>query len=243
MSPKHGHTRSVIKRNYALITPEGHVPSVFPGWTDCTPFVLISSALGARLSQFLVALDAKGAGAGATGKDEYFFYVITGKIKLNSVALSEGGFAYLPPLAKFDIRAAAPETKLLVFKKSYEPLAGRKPPAFFTGNEKDIPETPFLGDKDARLKALIPDSAQMDMAVNIFTFEPGATLPCVETHVMEHGILFLAGSGVYRLGADWHPVVAGDAIWIAAYCPQWFIAAGPQPARYIYYKNVNREPA
>ena len=49
--------------------------------------------------------------------------------------------------------------------------------------------------------------------------------------------------GVYRLDADWHPVAAGDAIWIAAYCPQWFIAAGPGPARYIYYKDVNRLPA
>ena len=33
-----------------------------------------------------------------------------------------------------------------------------------------------------------------------------------------------------------------DAIWIAPYCPQWFIAAGPERARYIYYKNVNRSP-
>ncbi len=81
------------------------------------------------------------------------------------------------------------------------------------------------------------------MAVNIFTYDPGATLPFVETHVMEHGMLFLSGSGVYRLDADWHPVTAGDAIWIAPYCPQWFIAAGPQPARYIYYKDVNRIPS
>jgi (S)-ureidoglycine aminohydrolase len=243
MNPKLGHTRSVIKRNYALITADGHVPSVFPGWTDCTPVAVISPALGARFSQFLIALDARSAGVGATGRDEYFFYVVTGKLKINAIALAEGGFAYLPPQAKYDIRGTAPETKLLVFKKTYEPIAGRKPPVFFTGHEKEISESPFLGDKDARLKTLIPDSTQVDLAVNIFTFEPGATLPSVETHVMEHGILFLAGNGVYRLGADWHPVAAGDAIWIAPYCPQWFIAAGPQPARYIYYKNVNREPA
>jgi (S)-ureidoglycine aminohydrolase len=56
-------------------------------------------------------------------------------------------------------------------------------------------------------------------------------------------MLFLAGGGIYRLDADWHPVTAGDAIWIAPYCPQWFIAAGPEPARYIYYKDVNRLPA
>jgi (S)-ureidoglycine aminohydrolase len=242
MNPKPGLTRNVIKRNYALITPDGHVASVFPGWTDCTPFVLVSSALGAGLSQFLISLDVKSVGTGETGKDEWFLYVVAGKSKVNGVALAEGGFAFLPPGTKYDIRGAAKDSQLLIFRKTCEPLAGQKPLAFFTGNEKDISEAPFLGDKRARLKTLIPDSLAADMAVNIFTYDPGATLPFVETHVMEHGMLFLSGGGVYRLDADWHPVTAGDAIWIAPYCPQWFIAAGPQPTRYIYYKNVNRIP-
>lgn len=242
MNPKPGFTRNVIKRNYALITPDGHVPSVFPGWTDCTPIVLISSALGAGLSQFLISLDVKSVGRGATRKDEWFLYVVAGKLKVNGVALTEGGFAFLPPGTKYDVRGAAKDSELLVFKKIYEPLAGQKPLKFFTGNEKEISEAPFLGDKHARLKTLIPDSLATDMAVNIFTFDPNAMLPFVETHVMEHGMLILSGSGVYRLGTDRHPVTAGDAIWIAPYCPQWFIADSTQPARYIYYKDVNRMP-
>jgi (S)-ureidoglycine aminohydrolase len=242
MFEKIGLTRNVIKRNYALITPDGHVASVFPGWTNCTPYVLISSALGAGLSQFLIALDAKSVGAGDTGNDGWFLFVVAGKLKVNGVTLTEGGFAFLPPGIKYDVRGGAKDSRLLIFRKIYEPLAGQKTPAFFTGNEKNIAETPFLGDKHARLKTLIPDSPAADMAVNIFTYDPGATLPFVETHMMEHGMLFLAGGGVYRLDADWHPVRAGDVIWIAPYCPQWFIAAGPQSARYIYYKDVNRIP-
>jgi (S)-ureidoglycine aminohydrolase len=242
MNPKDGFTRNVIKRNYALITPDGHVPSVFPGWTDCTPIVLISSALGAGLSQFLISLDGKSVGAGETGKDEWFLYIVAGKLKVNGATLAKGGFAFLPPKTKYKILGAAKDSKLLIFKKTYEPLAGKKPPTFFTGNEKEVSETPFLGDKHARLKTLIPDSLATDMAVNIFTYDSGATLPFVETHVMEHGMLILSGSGIYRLDADRYPVTAGDAIWIAPYCPQWFIADGPSPARYIYYKNVNRIP-
>jgi (S)-ureidoglycine aminohydrolase len=242
MNPKPGLTRNVIKRNYALITPDGHVPSVFPGWTDCTPIVLISSALGAGLSQFLISLNVKSVGLGETGTSEWFFYVIAGKINVNNVVLTEGGFALLPPETKYDVRGAAEDSKLLVFKKTFEPLAGQKPLKFFTGNETNISEAPFLDDPHARLKTLIPDSPATDMAVNIFTFDPNATLPFVETHVMEHGMLILSGSGVYRLDADRHSVTAGDAIWIAPYCPQWFIADGAQPARYIYYKNVNRMP-
>ena len=34
-----------------------------------------------------------------------------------------------------------------------------------------------------------------DLAVNVFTFQPGATLPMVEVHVMEHGLLMLEGTG------------------------------------------------
>jgi len=64
----------------------------------------------------------------------------------------------------------------------------------------------------------------------------------VETHVMEHGLLMLAGQGIYRLDSDWHPVQAGDVIWMAPYCPQWFVAMGKAPASYIYYKDVNRSP-
>lgn len=242
MNPKDGFTRNVIKPNYALITPDGYVASVFPGWTDCAPVVQISAALGAGLSQFLISLDVKSVGVGKTGKDEWFLYVVAGKLKVNGVALAEGGFAFMPPGTKYDVRGAVKNSRLLVFKKTYEPLAGQKPLAFFTGNENEISETPFLGDQHARLKTLIPDSLATDMAVNIFTYDPGATLPFVETHVMEHGMLILSGSGVYRLDADRHPVAAGDAIWIAPYCPQWFIADGPSPARYIYYKDVNRIP-
>ena len=71
---------------------------------------------------------------------------------------------------------------------------------------------------------------------------PGATLPFVESHIMEHGLMMLKGQGVYRLDADWHPVQAGDVIWMASYCPQWFVCSGKSPASYIYYKDVNRHP-
>src|SRR6185437_9936505 len=102
MNPKIGLTRNVIKRTYALITPDGHVASVLPGWTNCTSYVLISAALGAGLSQYLIALDVKSAGTGDTGNDEWFLYVIAGKMKVNDAALTEGGFAYLPPHTKYE---------------------------------------------------------------------------------------------------------------------------------------------
>jgi (S)-ureidoglycine aminohydrolase len=243
MIRKLGLTRNVIRSDYALITPDGHVPSVLPGWTGCTAYVLISAATGAAFSQYLIALNRESKASGSTEGEQWFVYVVTGRANINGKTLTPGGFAYLPPGTEYKVRGLARDTGLLVFRKTYEYLEGQTPPEEFTGNEHAITETPFLGDERARLKILIPDTLKADMAVNIFTYDPGATLPFVETHVMEHGMLFLAGSGVYRLSDDWHPVNAGDALWIAPYCPQWFIAAGPEPARYIYYKDINRLPA
>src|SRR5262249_1833839 len=101
---------------------------------------------------------------------------------------------------------------------------------------------PFMNDPDARLKILLPELPSFDMAVNIFTYNPGATLSMVEVHVMEHGLMMLQGQGVYRLNDRWYPVQAGDVIWMASYCPQWFVAMGKTPARYLYYKDIHRDP-
>jgi (S)-ureidoglycine aminohydrolase len=245
---KLGITRTVVKESYALFATDSHVASALPGWSNCRAIVQISEALGARFSQYLITLNDGGRGEGDTVDSSWFFFVVDGAVTLNGKTLAKGGFAYIPPADRYRVEIAAStahavSSTLLVFRKPYEPLADYAPPAFFTGHENDVAETAFLGDPHARLKVLIPDTMQADMAINIFTYDPGATLPFVESHVMEHGMMFLEGGGVYRLDADWHPVTAGDAIWIAAYCPQWFIAAGPGPARYIYYKDVNRLPA
>ena len=100
----------------------------------------------------------------------------------------------------------------------------------------------FLGYEGARLQTLLPVDPRFDLAMNIFTYRPGATLPFVETHIMEHGLLMLAGQGVYRLEDSYYPVQAGDAIWMAPYCPQWFVAMGDAPASYLYYKDIHRLP-
>jgi (S)-ureidoglycine aminohydrolase len=93
------------------------------------------------------------------------------------------------------------------------------------------------------LQTLIPDELAFDMAMNIFTFDPGFGLPIVETHVMEHGLFFLQGKGLYYLEDRWMEVEADDFIWMGPYCPQSFYATGPTPTRYLYYKNVNRDVA
>ncbi len=236
-----GTTRTVLRRDHALIAPDSHVPSVLPGWTKTTAFLLVGPGMGARLKQSLLVLEPGAEGRGACGGEEFFLYSLEGGIRVNSTILQPGSYAWLPPGGDFEVHA--PDGgRLLSFAKRYEPVALAPVPEFLTGRVAEVPEQPFLGDPAARLQALLPDELGFDMAVNIFTYDPGATLPFVECHVMEHGLLFLEGAGVYRLGEAWYPVQAGDVIWMAPYCPQWFVASGKTPSRYIYYKDVNRRP-
>ena len=244
MTQLFGFTRNVVTNRYALLTPAGFVTAPLPGWRDASCVVLISPAMGANFSQLLITLTKRGHGMGRTDADELFAIVLNGAcravIDRRPHRLEEGGYVFVPPGKSFEFSRAAEGTQLLMFQKRFVPLAGTPKPRLVAGQIREQPGVPFLGDPDASLQTLLPDTAAFDLAVNIFTFQPGATLPFVESHIMEHGLLMLAGQGIYRLDADWHPVQAGDVIWMAPYCPQWFVAVGKAPARYIYYKDVNR---
>lgn len=98
-----------------------------------------------------------------------------------------------------------------------------------------------MGDEGALLQTLIPDEFAYDIAMNIFTFQTGHSLPVTETHVMEHGLYVLGGKGLYYLDDTWMEVEESDFIWMGPFCPQSYYATGPDPTRYLYYKNVNRE--
>jgi (S)-ureidoglycine aminohydrolase len=246
MTTLFGFTRTVIKERYALFSPDSFVTTTLPGWTGAGVIVLISPALGARFTQLLVTLDPRGQGRGGTGETELFAYVLEGtgivSIDHKTTTLVAGSYAYIPPDRDYLLQANEAGARLLVFQRAYLPLRGVGQPDPVVKQEGQVVGLPFQGDADARLQTLLPDTPAHDMAVNIFTFQPGATLPLVESHVMEHGLLMLKGQGICRLDQDWHPVQAGDAIWMGPYCPQWFVAMGKAPASYIYYKDVNRAP-
>lgn len=239
-------TRTVVKRNHALISTDGYVNSTVPGWTNCTVNVIINKDMGAKLVQTLVTVNSNGGMVGNTKTSEMFFYVVRGNcrvsVKGSEKSLAAGHFIYIPVDTAYSFMKPDPDTQILLFQKEYEPLEGQSVPQALTGDSTKINATEYLGDPALRMQVLLPDNLSFDMAVNIFTYDPGGHLPFVETHIMEHGLLYLQGQGIYRLDDQWYPVQKGDSIWMAPYCPQWFTAMGKEPAVYIYYKNVNRIP-
>lgn len=256
-------TRTRVMADHAVIAPDGYVVAPLVGWTDTQGVVLISPSMGSaprepRFTQTLVHLTAESKTNGAAPGVQRFVYVLSGRLSVDGHELTADGYAWLPPDVPHDLRGIEPG-QLLVFEQPYTPLPDQpEAPAAVIGQALDQPAEPFMGDEHARLARLLPDDTdpRFDFAINRFTFDPppapgsgatlGTPLPFVETHHNEHGLYLQHGQGVYRLGTGptetWTPVTAGDSIWMAAYCPQWFVATGDSPATYLYSKNVNRLP-
>ena len=92
-------TRSVVKRNHAVISPDGYVNTTVPGWTNCTVNVIINEQMGAHLCQTLVTFNGEGRLEGSTQQSQIFFFVVEGKCKATvngeTHELSTGQFVYV----------------------------------------------------------------------------------------------------------------------------------------------------
>ncbi len=237
-------TRSRITSDHALITPESHVQLSPPGWSKATVVYFISPQMGANFTMFMGVYEAGGECQRRLKDNEILAYVLDGEVDLHfegNNPLNAGSFFFLPSGSDFTVKAKK-QSRVLYFEKMYEPLEGVNPPQAIISHENKITKEAFLGDPGALLQVLMPMDAQYDMGVNIFEFVPGGTLPNVENHYMEHGLFVLQGQGVYRLAESWYPVQKDDAIWMAPYCLQWFVASGKENTKYIYYKDMNRPP-
>jgi len=233
-----GHTRSSYQRDHLLLTPDTFIRAPLPGMKNATAIVHVGPAAGAAFTQYTVEL--KPQGSFQLGDHQTFLYVLDGAVTALGKALTAGQYAYLPPGAQ-EIIAAEQFGRVAVIEKPFDGFESTAPAAF-TGDERSTEPKPLLGDDALAVRALIPDNPAFDFAVNTLTFQPGASLPMVELHIMEHGLLMLEGEGIYRLNEHWYPVTAGDFIYMAPYCPQWFCALGKKPAKYILYKDWNRHP-
>jgi (S)-ureidoglycine aminohydrolase len=238
-----GATRSSLKPDHLLHTPDTFVRTPLPGSEGVEFVIHAGPQLGAGFTQ--MTAEFAGGGTLGTASAQRFVYVLQGELELltdsGSHLLVDGGYAYLPEGLPHTLRASGAARAALI-EKTHEKLEDHAVPEMVIGNESSIMDVPLMGDSSLRVRPLMPDGPAYDFAVNTMTYDPGAALSMVEIHVMEHGLLMLEGGGIYRLGDSWYPVEAGDFIWMAPYCPQWFGALGKQPAKYLIYKDWGRHP-
>ncbi|XP_022155493.1 (S)-ureidoglycine aminohydrolase [Momordica charantia] len=249
LSPSHlqdlpGFTRSVYKRDHALITPESQVFSPLPDWTNTLGAYLITPALGSHFVMYLAQMQEKSKSGLPPYNVERFLFVVQGAVKLtNSTGISEkltvDSFAYLPPNFDHFLKCDSSAT-IVVFERRYASLENHLTEQIIGSTDKQpLLETPG---EVFKLRKLLPMSMPYDFNVHIMDFEPGEFLNVKEVHYNQHGLLLLEGQGIYRLGDSWYPIQAGDAIWMAPFVPQWYAALGKTRSRYLLYKDMNRNP-
>jgi (S)-ureidoglycine aminohydrolase len=240
-----GETRSSLKADHLLHTPDTFIRIPLPGAKGVEFVVHTGLRAGAAFTQ-MTAEFAKGGTLGpAEAGIQRFVYVLEGLINLEIASgggqLAPGGFAYVPEGTAHHLRARE-ASRAVVIEKRYLPDADASARQVVLGDEAQVASEALGGDEGLQVRHLMPDGPAWDFAVNTMTYAPGAALAQVEIHVMEHGLLMLEGGGIYRLGDHWYPVTAGDFIWMAPYCPQWFGALGKTPAKYLIYKDWYRHP-
>jgi len=238
-----GQTRSSHQRNHVLLTPDTFVRTTLPGMKNASAIVHIGPALGAAFTEYTAEFEPNGE-LGHTSAQR-FLYVMEGAVTLEAEGkrhdLGVRGYAYLSE--GFSHRVVAKEkSRVAVIEKPYERIEKTEPQRLLFSNEDAVSSHALGDDPDLQVKCLLPDEPQFDFAVNTMVYQPGAALSMVEMHVMEHGLIMLEGSGIYRLDDSWYPVTAGDFIWMGPWCPQWFGAIGKVPAKYLIYKDWNRHP-
>ena len=170
-----------------------------------TTIVLISAGMGARFSQLLLTFTAGGRATFPANHTEAFAYLLSGSAQVevggNSHRLNAGSYVFSPAGQEWKLKEPAEGTQVnLVLQRSMYRLPEFSLQRLLLGTKARwlLNRTSVMPMHGSRL--LLPDNPSFDIAANIFSYKPGAHLPFVETHIMEHGLLMLEGRGIYRSG-------------------------------------------
>ena len=242
-------SRGVVNESFALITPENLVANALPDLENVIVHPMATPRFKmARFGQYLLHCEPNARSVRPLGRGfESFLYQLEGEVRVETDdearVLEPGHYCYVPSGAQFSLLGVGSNRcRLFWTKKRYEPAEGVPGPASVWGTRQagaDITPSPPA---HYTYKELLPSSdPSYDMAMNVLTAPPGGSIGMVEMHHQEHGLLMLEGQGVYFLAGQYHPVRAGDYIYMAPYCPQSFWATGADEASYLLYKDVNRD--
>ena len=250
--------RAVFTEAYAVIPRDvmrDIVTSNLPHWQNTWAWIVARpmSGFSETFAQYVMEV---GPGGGSSRPEpdpqaEAVLFVVSGALDLviddRKSGIARGDYIYVGPGARWNV-FNSPDSdrpaRFIWIRKRYQPVQGVSMPKSFVLNEAEVTPEEMKNSGGAWLttRFVEPDDIRHDMHVNIVTFEPGGTIPFMETHVMEHGIFVLEGKAAYRLNRDWVELEQGDFVWLRAFCPQACYAGGPGRFRYLLYKDVNRHP-
>jgi len=154
-----GATRSSLKPDHLLQTPDTFVRTPLSGAVGVEFIVHVGPQLGARFTQMTAEFTAEGTLGPAPA--QRFLYLLEGELELKAGGqthlLVPGGFAYVPQGAASAVRAVS-RSRAAVIEKPYESLHDKgQIPEIVVGNEAAIPAVPLLGDDSLRVRSLMHD--------------------------------------------------------------------------------------
>jgi (S)-ureidoglycine aminohydrolase len=123
--------RAIVKHgNYALLTPDGLVKNIIPGFENCDVTILSTPKLGASFVDYLVTLHQNGGNSQGFGGEgiETFVYVISGKMTAQAqdqtFSLTRG-YLYCPPGVMMTFtNAQDADSQFFLYKRRYVPVEG-----------------------------------------------------------------------------------------------------------------------
>ena len=202
--------------------------------------------LGIKILPFPVVIGGKSY-LSRVDFDNEGFYKLMAENDDQSAELTKGGYIYSPASNNITFEAKG-EATLYVYRRRYEPVAGHSAHTV-VGNANDLEWMSYEGMENCYVQDFLPSAHDIgfDMNMHILKFHIGASHGYIETHVQQHGMYFLSGKSMYRLGDDWVPLQKGDYCFMDAYVPQACYAVGDEGREeelvYIYSKDCNRDIA
>ncbi|KAH9305221.1 hypothetical protein KI387_009625, partial [Taxus chinensis] len=172
LSPSHlkdlpGFTRSVYKRDYALITPESQVFSALPDWTKTSGAYLITPAMDSHFVMYIAQMKENATSALPQQDIERFLFVVKGEVVLSTGAevfkLSVDSFAYAPPNFKHSVKSDI-SAVIVVFERRYQRL-GNEDPGFLAGSTEQQPLVETPGEVFT-LRKLLPTNFSYDFNIH-----------------------------------------------------------------------------
>ena len=160
-----GQTRSAVRKDHALLTPDTFVRAPLPGMKNAMAIVHTAPAIGAAFTQYTAELDAGGSLGPAEA--QRFVFVLEGETQIQSAGknqtLAKGGYAYTPSGSASNVCSAA-ACRIAVIEKAYQSLVleGVRSPEALIGNEGAIAAQPLMNDESLGVRALLPDDPAFD---------------------------------------------------------------------------------
>ena len=237
-----GDTRSAYHPDSHLLqTPETFVRAPLPGMDRATAIVHISPAAGARFVQYTAEFE-DGGRLGPCA-DQRFVYLLEGHLSHRSARNWRRAASRICRPGTRRRRGGRRGPRCRVRKAVSSRCITRTRPDGSSAAKPSITASNLGGDPQLEVRSLVPE-------------DPAIRLPREHHDLPARRIARRARSP--RDGAraadverrrhlssgrsHWYPVQAGDFIWMAAYCPQWFGALGRTPAKYLIYKDWSRHP-